>query len=77
MDQVLELETRDFEDLSIRINLSNSHGKSWDEMNEAEIRRAMATLSLQSRAVKDLVQKFMDDLLELGISNEETWKCST
>lgn len=72
MDQVLELETRDFEDLSIRINLCNIYGP-WDKMNEVESRRAMATLGLQSRAVKDLVQKFMDDLLELGICSEETW----
>lgn len=76
-DQVLEIETRDFEDTSIRINLSNSQGKSWDKMNEAEARMAMATLSLQSRAVKDLVQKFMDDLLELGICSEDTWQCLT
>lgn len=78
-DQVLEIETRDFEDTSIRINLSNSvlGNSSWDEMNEAETRRAMATLGLQSRAVKDLVQKFMNDLLELGICNEDTWQCLT
>jgi len=67
-DQVLEIETRDFEDISIRINLGNMHG-SWDNMDETEVRSAMASLGLQSYAVKDLIQKFMNDLL--GIVNED------
>jgi len=70
-DEVLEVETCDFEDISIRINLCKSH-RSWEDMDEAEGRTVMAMLSLQSRAVKDLVQKFMDDLLDLGVCDVQS-----
>jgi hypothetical protein len=67
LDKVLELETRDFEDTSIRINLTNAYG-SWDDMDESEIRMATAVIGLKSRAIKGLLQKLMDDLLELDIT---------
>lgn len=69
MDEVLEVETRDFDDISIRINLSNTH-KSWDEMDEAEARKNLVLLKLRSHAIKDLVQKFMNDLLEMEICKD-------
>lgn len=63
-DELLEIETREFDDISIRINLSKLH-KSWNDMNEAEANMVFAKLGLYTPAVKKLVQRFMDDLLAL------------
>lgn len=68
-NEVLEVETRDFDDISIRVNLCRTHGP-WDDMDESEARFVMANLALKSKAVRGLLQKFMDDLLELGICED-------